>query len=275
MGAGSVARVSSAAFFHLLLPTPSRIGTAEWRAAARGWTPGGKEEGKTSAPSAPGPAVQGSENAQGTKFPGSTQRPWWGAQSLTLSKSGQSLSASSRAMWLAIGAPVSVSTFVSTNRVIPTTSPSASCSSSMSLGSRSPKLMTCVEQNAVSRSHQRLRCQSRPGDSSPRCGLGTQKPKGCPEGLGRVNGEAGELGAAATAPEAQSKLLRFPASPAQPQPCSTASAAAPAHHRGSLAEREEASERQALHHSALTLSCLWRSSRMQSDCTLTSGQARS
>jgi len=113
--------------------------------------------------------------------------------------------------------------------------------------------MTCVEQNAVSRSHQRLRCQSRPGDSSPRCGLGTQKPKGCPEGLGRVNGEAGELGAAATAPEAQSKLLRFPASPAQPQPCSTASAAAPAHHRGSLAEREEASERQALHHSALTL----------------------
>lgn len=253
VGADSAARTSSGTFFPLSLGRLSSLERGKWREVAHGWRPCEKEVGKISALAIPGLHGQGPENPQGTKFPGSTQhhdRDY----SLTLSKSGQSASASCRAMGTAIATLLSRSTLLSTERVSPTSSPSTSFSCSTRLSGRLCNLLACMEHKAALQSYGRLLQQNCSGGATPQCSLGAQEPEVCPKELGQLNAEAEVLGAAGTALRAQphsrscitQHSLPSPILPVQVQASSS-------HLPGTFAEHEEASEHQAMHFFAVTL----------------------
>lgn len=153
--ADSGTHTSSGNFFPLSLGRLSSLERGKWREGAHGWCPCGKEVGKTSALAIPGPPGPGPENPQGTKFPGSTQHHDRG-YSLTLSKSGRSASASCRPMGTGIVTFLSWSILLSTERVSPTSSPSAPSSSSTRLSGKLCNLLACVEHKAVLQSYGRL-----------------------------------------------------------------------------------------------------------------------
>ena len=106
----------------------------------------GKQKPSTSA--APGLSVHRPKTPRHTTLGGSTQWPWLGAQSLTLSRSGQSAPASCRAMGLAIARPPCRCRKLSTTTVISTTSSSASRRRATRLPHRPDILLFCMEHKA-------------------------------------------------------------------------------------------------------------------------------